>query len=111
MQTRSGLPTGLPIRRLEFTYDFLLRRATKEVFEPTAAPPSDDDEDQDGGSGGVTGDDGGGSGVAPHGWTSLGWVERLGIPATFRCKAAGGMGLARHGHCPTASKPIDPVLQ
>lgn len=74
MQTKASPPSGLPIRRLEFGYDFMSRRVRKEVFEPTGAPPSDDDQGQDSGSGGMTGggDDGGGSGVAPYGWTSIG---------------------------------------
>lgn len=74
MQTIAGLPSTLPIRRLEFKYDYMSRRVRKEVYQPTAVPAADDG-GKDGASGGITGDnddDGPGGGVAPYGWTSTG---------------------------------------
>jgi RHS repeat-associated protein len=79
MQTRYGLPATLPIRRLEFTYDYMSRRIQKRVLQPTETPPNEEEgKGVDGGSGGVTGDsevDTPAGTVAPYGWTELGTTK------------------------------------
>src|SRR5438128_9266361 len=42
MQTRYGLPSGVPIVRLEFSYDYLSRRVQKRSYVPAGPPPPTD---------------------------------------------------------------------
>lgn len=56
METRAGLPSNLPLKRLEFVYDYLGRRNVKRVYKVNIpeVEPIPEGPEQNQGSGGIT---------------------------------------------------------